>query len=323
MTKPTLPPARLRPHPIRIGTRSSPLALAQAQAACSRIHQNAGLPESRIRLHPVITTGDRIADRPLAEIGGKNLFGKELDAALLRGDIDLAVHSAKDIPGELAPGLAIVAALPREDPRDCLVSRLAGAVSDLPPSGAVGSCSPRRRAQLLHLRPDLRIEPLRGNIETRLRYVTDGSGDSTILAMAGLNRLGIRIACVHPVPTAEMLPAVSQAVIAILARDDDPRREFWRVRLSDPATEKMLRTERAFLGALHGDCRSPIAGLARVKEDRIVMEGEVLSPDGKTRVRCALEGSLGEPAAIGRELAARMRGRAGGLPWTADAARFS
>ena len=309
--QPTRDPARRW----RLGTRGSPLALAQAEAARRRICAARHLPLDRVQLYPISTLGDRRRDRPLAELGGKAVFSREIDAALVAGRIDIAIHSAKDLPGILAPGLTIAAALPRADPRDCLVSA-AGDLRRLPPGATVGTGSPRRRAQLLALRPDLEIRPLRGNVGTRLAAVAPaGALAATLLACAGLDRLRLRPPNLHPIHPDDLLPAVGQGVIAAVVRADDPAAADLAAGAGDAATATALAAERGLLAALGGDCHSPIAGHARLHAGEVRLSGEILSPDGSIRFRRQVAGPAAAAADLGAGLAAELNRLAGPGFW--------
>ena len=301
---------------LRLGTRGSPLALAQAREARRRICHASGLGEDAVELYPITTTGDRQTDRPLVELGGKGLFAKEIDRALLSEEIDLAVHSAKDLPGNLPPGLGIAAALPRASPFDCLVCECAPDIGGLPRNAQVGTCSPRRQAQLLHLRPDLEIAPLRGNVGTRLSSVAPrGTLTATVLAAAGLQRLGIGGKSIHAIGPAEMLPAIGQGVIAALVRADDAYSRTLAGHASDPASEFALAAERSLVRCLEGDCHTPVAGLAMVQAGDIRLIGEILTFDGSRRIRKEISGPTEEAEALGRLLASRLLGAAGADFW--------
>ena len=300
----------------RLGTRGSPLALAQAREARYRMCSANGIAEDAVQVYSIKTTGDRRTDRPLAELGGKGLFAKEIDTALLDGEIDIAIHSAKDLPGMLHPGVRIAATLPREATFDCLVCRTAGTIQQLPRGAPVGTCSPRRHAQLLYLRPDLEILPVRGNVGTRLASVSpQGSLAATVLAAAGVRRLGIRDRAIHPVSVEEMLPAVGQGVIAAVVREGDEESLTFASRASDPFAEYALKAERSLLASLNGDCHSPIAGLALVQSGQIQLTGEILRRDGSERIRKRITGPVETADQLGRELAADLRRSAGPGFW--------
>jgi hydroxymethylbilane synthase len=247
---------------LSIGTRRSPLALVQAYAVQAALAMALGQTADALPLNAMTSTGDQIQDRSLAAAGGKGLFTKELDEALLAGTIDLAVHSAKDLPTALPDGLAIVGCLPREDARDALITRLAPDIAGLPQGTVVGSASLRRQAILLRARPDLRVVLLRGNVGTRLAKLENGEVGATLLALAGLKRLGLAQHATSVLSLDEMLPAVGQGIIAIVARANDERVRSAIARISDVAAERALEAERAFLAVLDGSCRTPIAGHA-------------------------------------------------------------
>ncbi len=292
-----------------IGTRRSPLALAQADETQGRLMAVLGLSPEEAPLRPMVSTGDRILDRSLAAAGGKGLFTKELDEALLGGTIDLAVHSAKDLPTALPDGLAIAGCLVREDARDALVTRLAADLAGLPIGTVVGSASLRRQAILLRARPDLRVTLLRGNVGTRLAKMESGEIGATILALAGLKRLGLERHAAAILSADEMLPAVGQGVIAIVTRTADRRVRDAVERVSDDATGRVLDAERAFLAVLDGSCRTPIAGHATIRESVLSLRGLVLTPDGREAVEASLSGPAGDAARLGREAGLDLRGR--------------
>ena len=243
----------------RIGTRGSPLALAQARMVRSRLAAAAGVSEDAIELVTIRTTGDTIQDRPLGEEGGKGLFTKEIEEALLEQRIDLAVHSAKDMPTVLPDGLVLAACLEREDPRDVFISRKARSLADLPRGASLGTASLRRQAIAKRIRPDLRTSPLRGNVETRLRKLEAGEVDATLLALAGLRRLNLTDHVTAIMSTDEFLPAVGQGAIGIETREDDRRVRDILMRVDHTDTSGAIACERAFLAALDGSCRTPIA----------------------------------------------------------------
>jgi hydroxymethylbilane synthase len=298
------------PPLLRIGTRGSPLALAQANEVRARLALAHGIDQAQIALEIIRTTGDRIQDRPLAEAGGKGLFTKEIEEALLADAIDLAVHSAKDLPTWLPDGLAIIACLPREDVRDVFVSRKAASIADLPQAAVVGTASLRRQALVKRLRSDLRVVPFRGNVETRLRKLDDGVVDATLLALAGLKRLGRAEVATALLSTHEFPPAVGQGTIAIETRAADTRtREL--VRAVDHAdTSVALAAERAFLAALDGSCRTPIAGLAEVEGDRLSFRGLIIRPDGSEVHETTRSGARAQATALGADAGAELKRRA-------------
>lgn len=282
----------MQPAKVRIGSRGSPLALAQANEVRRRLMAAHGLDEADFEIRTFTTTGDRIQDRPLSQAGGKGLFTKEIEEALLAGEIDLAVHSMKDMPTELPGGLIIPALLPREDVRDAFISLRYASLADLPNGATVGTSSLRRQAQVRRMRPDLKVVEFRGNVETRLRKLEQGVADATFLACAGLHRLGQTNRITSPMPTEDMLPAVAQGAIGVEIRDNDERTAKLISALNDPSTMLCVTAERAFLARLEGSCRTPIAGLAELDRGEIAFRGMILSPDG---VRC-LETSRRGPA---------------------------
>jgi hydroxymethylbilane synthase len=291
------------------GTRGSPLALAQANEARRRLAEAHGWEIERIVLQIIHTSGDAIQDRPLAEAGGKGLFTKEIDAALLAGAIDAAVHSAKDLPSLVPDGVAIGACLPREDVRDALVSALADTIEGLPRGATFGAASLRRQAQALRLRPDLRPALLRGNVETRLSKAESGAVGATLLALAGLKRLGLAHRARAVLDVDKFLPAPGQGAIAITARGADARALAALEPISDAETITALTAERAFLAELEGSCRTPIAGLARLEAGRLRFRGEVLRPDGSQRFDIAVEGAPADAQRLGREAGRNLKAR--------------
>lgn len=286
---------------LRIGTRGSPLALAQARETRRKLAALHGVHEDAIELVIIKTTGDAIVDRPLSEAGGKGLFTKELDAAQLAGEIDIAVHSAKDLPTQLPDGLDVGGYLPREDVRDALISPRAPSIEALPRGAKVGTASLRRAAQLKRLRPDFETPLLRGNVETRLRKAEAGEIDATLLALAGLKRLGLAHHATAILDIDQFLPAVGQGAIAISVRTDD---HLTRTRIAGVLhhdTGVALAAERAFLHALDGSCRTPIAGHARIDGGQVVFAGSVLRMDGSEAFEDRRQGSVGEAAKLGAE----------------------
>jgi len=249
------------------------------------------------------TTGDRIQDRSLAAIGGKGLFIKELESALDDLRADLAVHSMKDVPGELPSGLTIAAVLPRADPHDALIAARAESFADLPRGARIGTSSLRRQSQLLAARPDLRIEPLRGNVDTRLKRLAGGELDGIVLACAGLARLGLEARITERLDASVSLPAVGQGVIGIECRAADSRTRRLLHALEDPPTRTAIEAERAFARRLGGSCQSPIAGFARLSEHGLTLEGLVAEPDGSRLLRDSISGSAAQAALVGAELA--------------------
>jgi hydroxymethylbilane synthase len=290
---------------LRIATRKSQLALWQAEHVAALLRR--AHPSLTVELVPLLTQGDRIQDRSLAAIGGKGLFIKELEVAIEELRADIAVHSMKDVPAELPEGLIIAAVLKRADPRDALVTA-SGALrlEDLPRGACVGTSSLRRQAQLRALRPDLRIEALRGNVDTRLRKLDEGPMDAIVLACAGLTRLGLESRITARLDPKICLPAVTQGVIGIECRASDARTLGLLRALEDPDTRKVMEAERAFAARLGGSCQSPIAAYATLDAGRIRIDGLVAEPDGSRLFRDSASGSAENPAALGRQLAERM-----------------
>ena len=292
-----------------LGTRGSPLALAQAEETRRRLCETLGWEPERVSLKIIRTSGDIIQDRPLAEAGGKGLFTKEIDAALLDGAIDAAVHSAKDLPTLTPEGIVIAGFLPREDPRDALISSLADTVEGLPQGASFGAASLRRQAQALRLRPDLKPDLLRGNVETRLRKAESGAVGATLLAMAGLKRLGLVHRARAPLNLDVFLPAPGQGAIALTARSGDARALEALAVIVDAATGSALAVERAYLAELEGSCRTPIAGHARLEGGRVLFRGEVLRTDGSESFPIAAEAPSADAARLGREAGRDLRAR--------------
>ena len=296
---------------LRIGTRGSPLALAQATMVRAQLASAHGLPAEAFELKIIRTTGDVIQDRPLSEVGGKGLFTKEIEEALIAGEIDLAVHSAKDLPTLLPPGLAIVSALPREDPRDVFISRKAKTLRALAAGATVGTASLRRQALVKRLRPDLKVVTFRGNVETRLRKLDEGVVDATLLALAGLRRLGLAEAATAILDTEEFLPAVGQGIVALEARVDDTRTRALLDRINSPDDAIALAAERAFLTVLDGSCRTPIAGHAKVAAGRVSFRGLIAKPDGSHVFETTREGTAAQASALGHDAGRELKERAG------------
>jgi len=300
--------------PLRLGTRGSPLALAQARETMARLvaaHAELGATGA-IEIVPIRTSGDRPSSRTLAEEGGKGLFTKEIEEALLAGTIDLAVHSLKDMPTELPPGLVLASCLPREDPRDALIAKGgANSLADLAPGAVVGTASLRRTAQLLHCRPDLAIVPMRGNVGTRLRKLADGEVAATVLAVAGLRRLGQAqcISCV--LEPDQMLPSAGQGIIAVEIRAADMRTRALVEAIDDRDARTAAEAERALLAALDGSCRTPIGALATLALGRVALDAMVIRPDGKAIYRTRRDGTAAEARAMGHDAGAELRRRAG------------
>lgn len=298
-------------RPLRIGTRGSPLALAQAFETRDRLMAAHGLPESAFQIEVIKTTGDRVQDRSLSEIGGKGLFTKEIEEALQDSRIDIAVHSMKDAPTWRQSGLVLSTYLEREDVRDAFLCGSYSEVDKLPVGAVVGTSSLRRRAQLLARRPDLQTVEFRGNVQTRMKKLADGVADATFLACAGLNRLGHKEPMIRPIEPDVMLPAVAQGAIGIEVREADVDTIELLVPLDDAPTRKLLEAERAFLTALDGSCRTPLAGLANLRGDRIEFRGEILRPDGSERFQTTREGLSSEAAALGKDAADELRAKGG------------
>jgi hydroxymethylbilane synthase len=296
---------------LRVGTRGSPLALAQANAVRERLAALHRLTPEQVTIEVIRTTGDMIRDRPLAQAGGKGLFTKEIEEALLAGRIDLAVHSAKDMPTLLPAGLAIAAVPPREDARDVFISRRAQALRDLPPGATVGTASLRRQALVLRSRPDVSIVTLRGNVETRLRKLEEGSVDATLLALAGLKRLGLAGKATAVLAIGEFLPAVGQGVIAVQARGDDARVLPYLAGLNDANSARALAAERAYLAVLDGSCRTPIAGHATIDAGRLHFRGLIAKPDGSQCFETEREGTAADAVLIGADAGRELKERAG------------
>ncbi len=295
---------------LRIGSRGSPLALVQAREVQSRLATAAGLEADQIAIEIIRTTGDLVQDRPLADAGGKGLFAKEIEEMLLAGKIDLAVHSAKDLPTELPEGLMLAGFLPREDPRDAFISRKAKTFGELSVGAVVGTASPRRQAFVRRLRPDVGIAMLRGNVETRLRKLDAGEVDATLLAVAGLKRLGLLSAATAILDPEEFLPAVGQGAIAIETRADDARTRALVAMIDDAETATALAAERAFLAVLDGSCRTPIGGHARLHEGLLYFRGVIVKPDGSEAFEAVRKGRREDAAKLGADAGRELRERA-------------
>jgi hydroxymethylbilane synthase len=295
------------PETLKLGTRGSPLALAQAEMVRAAL----GALGRPVEIVPIRTTGDRITDRPLAEAGGKGLFTKEIDAALISGAIDFAVHSAKDLPTALPEGIVIAACMPRADCRDAFLSPRAETLRALPEGAVVGTASLRRAALALRLRPDLKIVPMRGNVGTRLAKLEAGEADATILALAGLIRLGLAGRATTILDPDDWLPAPGQGTVAITARAEDAPVLDPVVRIDDSTTAIALFCERAFLAVLDGSCRTPIGGLAEIDGDALRFRGIIVKPDGSVAHEVVRRGAIGEAQALGADAAAELA-RAGG-----------
>jgi len=296
---------------LRIGTRGSPLALVQARTVRARLSAALGAPEDQIELVVIKTSGDTIQDRPLAEVGGKGLFTKEIEEAMLDGRIDLAVHSAKDMPTFSQPGLMLVASLEREDPRDVFISHKGKSFADLPQGATLGTASLRRQAIAKRLRPDIKVASLRGNVETRLRKLKEGEVDATILALAGLNRLGLTQHVTKIMSAEEFLPAVAQGAIGIEARANDTRTRDILARINHADTLTAISCERAFLAELDGSCKTPIAGHAEIAGEALQFRGLIARPDGKAAHDIAGTGSRKDAVNIGKDAGRELKHRAG------------
>lgn len=306
-------------RPLRIGTRGSPLALAQTELVRSRLvaaHPRLAAPGA-VEIVPIKTTGDRIQDRPLAEFGGKGVFAKEIEEALIDGRIDLAVHSMKDMPTWLPDGLTIRCILPREDPRDVLFARPpVDGLMALPPGAVVGTSSPRRKAQVLALRPDLRVVPIRGNVGTRLRKLEAGEVDATLLALAGLRRLGLGDRATVLLPTEEMLPAAGQGAIGLETRADADAVLDLLAPLNDPVTASCVMAERACLGELDGSCHTPIAALAEPLGEpapdgtTLRLRALIALPDGSVVHRDERRGTIAGAPDLGRAAGSALKAKA-------------
>jgi len=302
--------ARPRSTVLRIGTRGSPLALAQAHETRARLADAHGLPAEAFAIEVISVTGDRIQDRPLSEAGGKGLFTKEIEDALLDGRIDVAVHSSKDMPTALPRGLELAAFLPREDPRDAFVGRAATTIMDLPHGATIGSSSLRRQALIRRMRPDLSVITFRGNVQTRLRKMAEGVADGTMLALSGLKRLGLEHVITDTMPLDVFPPAPGQGAICIESRASDDRARQMLAAIHHQPTGQALACERAFLAALDGSCRMPIAAYAQLEGNRIHFRGMVLTPDGDQFHEIETAGHVADAALLGREAGAEIRLRA-------------
>ena len=297
--------------PIRIGTRASPLAQAQAAETRARLMAAHGLPETAFEMVVLSTKGDRILDRALSEIGGKGLFTEEIEAGLLDGSIDIAVHSSKDVATVLPDGLELAAFLPREDVRDALIGRAAPTLDALPRGAVIGSASIRRQALVKRVRPDIECVLFRGNVQTRLRKLEGGDVHATLLARAGLERMAMTDVITQTLEPEDFPPSPGQGAIAIEARTGDERITRLLAPIRHAATQTELTAERAFLHALDGSCRTPIAALARVEGDHVHFHGLIISPDGRTVHETRNEASTGDASILGREAGERLKREAG------------
>ena len=296
---------------LRLGTRGSPLALIQAREAQARLAHAHGVAPERLEIRVIRTSGDMIQDRALSEAGGKGLFTKEIERALLDGEIDLAVHSAKDMPTVLPDGLVLGAFLEREDVRDALIAPAADSIEALPPGAVVGTAALRRQAILRRLRPDLRTVLFRGNVETRLRKMAEGEAEATLLAVAGLKRLGMLDRASAILSEDVFLPALGQGAICIETRADDAATNRLVAAIDHADTHCALDVERAFLAVLDGSCRTPIAGHARIEGGLVRFRGLILKPDGSEAHGAAREGPRAEAEALGRSAGEEVRQRGG------------
>ena len=294
----------------KIGTRGSPLALAQATITCDLLIRSGLVAEDAIETVIIKTSGDRIQDRSLADIGGKGLFTKEIEQALIERSIDLAVHSSKDMPTVLPDGLMLAACLPREDVRDAFISRKAATLDGLPPGAVVGTASLRRQAMVKRLRPDITVVPFRGNVETRLKKLDDGVVDATLLALAGLNRLGRAAAATSILDVDRFLPAVGQGAIGIETRTEDRRTRELLAAVDDADTLTALGAERAFLAVLDGSCRTPIAGHARIAAGTVAFRGMILRPDGSESLETVRIGAIADAVRLGADAGRELKSRA-------------
>ncbi|WP_189991772.1 hydroxymethylbilane synthase [Thalassobaculum fulvum] len=301
-----------------LGSRGSPLAMRQTHEVRDRLI--AAWPElgadGAIGIEEIKTTGDAVRDRPLADIGGKGLFIKEIEQALVAGRIDAAVHSMKDMETTMADATVLVAVLPREDPRDAWLSPVADRIEGLPDGARIGTASVRRAAQVLNRRPDLQVVLFRGNVDTRLRKLAEGEVAATFLAAAGLSRLGLLDRATRVLGVEEMLPAVAQGAIGVQSRDGsasarDAEIRRWLSALDDGPSRVRVTAERAMLAALDGSCRTPIAGHATLDGDRLTLTGLVLSPDGRHSHGAALTGGADDPEALGRDVGESILARCG------------
>lgn len=302
-------------QPLKIGTRGSPLALAQAHETRRRLMTAFGLAETAFEICVIKTTGDDRtlidADIALKTIGNKGLFTKEIEEAMISGAIDIAVHSTKDMPVEQPDGLVLDVFLPREDERDAFVSLKYSGLADLPKGAVVGTSSLRRRAQLMVRRPDLHVVEFRGNVQTRLKKLADGVADATFLAMAGLNRMDMSDVPKTAIAPEDMLPAIAQGTIGIERRSNDVRARDMLAEIHHDVTGYRLAAERSFLAALDGSCETPIGGLSIIEGEEIWLRGEILKPDGTQVFVGERRGPIGDGAAIGKALAAELLGQAG------------
>ncbi|MBT4020601.1 MAG: hydroxymethylbilane synthase [Alphaproteobacteria bacterium] len=297
---------------MRIGTRGSPLALAQAHETRDLlVAAHDDLLTDDVEIVVISTKGDRVQDRALSEIGGKGLFTEEIEAGLSDGSLDIAVHSMKDMPTELPDGLIIPCLLPREDVRDVFISNKASRLQDLPQGAVIGSASLRRQAQIKNQRPDLEVVTFRGNVQSRLRKLEEGIVDATLLAQAGLNRLDMAHVATETLSIEQMLPAVAQGAIGIECREGDKRVLDYLAPLACADTMACVTAERAVLAALDGSCRTPIAALATLNDGTISLRALVLRPDGSEALETTREGPVSDALALGEDAGAELKQRAG------------
>jgi hydroxymethylbilane synthase len=296
---------------LRIGSRGSMLALVQARLVRKLLAEAHGVPEAEIEIRTITTSGDKLTDAPLSEVGGKGLFSKEIEAALEAGEVDLGVHSSKDMATKLPDGLILAAFLEREDIRDAFVSLSAKTIHELPHGAKLGSSSLRRSSQMLRARPDLRIVPFRGNVDTRLRKLAEGVADATLLAVAGLNRLGRRSEITSYLDPEEFPPAPAQGAIGLEIRSADTRTAELIKPLDHLSTSIAVHAERALLGALDGSCRTAIGAVSRIDGDVLHLKGEILSPDGQLAIFGEHSGRTSSPEMVGHELGQILRDKAG------------
>jgi hydroxymethylbilane synthase len=293
-------------RPIRLGTRGSPLALAQARAVRDALIAAHGLSDDDIAIVPFTATADRLVDQPLSEVGGKGLFTKEIDVALIEGAVDIGVHSSKDVATTPPEGTRLVACLEREDVRDAFLSLSASDIGLLPEGARFGTSSIRRAAQVLRLRPDLDIVPFRGNVQTRLQKLAEGVASATLLALAGLNRLGQAHRATAILDTERFMPAPAQGAIGIAIRSDDAEMAGLLAKIDHEETRLTVTAERAMLGVLDGSCRTPIAALSLIEGGRLTLRGEILSLDGRQTVADEISGDLDAGAALGATLGKKL-----------------
>ncbi|MET0868137.1 MAG: hydroxymethylbilane synthase [Pseudorhodoplanes sp.] len=296
---------------IRIGTRGSPLALVQAHTVRDLLVAAHGCAPEAVEIHVIKTSGDRIQDRPLSEAGGKGLFTKEIEEALLANAVDIAVHSSKDLPTLLPDGLELIACLEREDVRDAFISPRANSIAQLPMGAKIGTASLRRQALMKRVRPDLQVEVFRGNVETRLRKLEDGVVDATLLALAGLKRLGLAKFATALLPIEEFPPAIGQGAVGIEARANDTRTHDLVAKIAHRDTFIALQAERAFLTALDGSCRTPIAGYAKIDGNTLSFSGMILKTDGSEVHETTRQGRVADAVSLGDDAGLELKRRGG------------